>query len=131
MLALERELLAKADRLNSESNHAASFGNVNSVLRNHPTVSREQREAVRHVTTGSDISLLCGLAGTGKTWTLGVVREVLERQGLNVIGTTLSAKASRGLEDGSGIRSLHVHKLFQAIERSEVTLNSKERHQCR
>lgn len=125
MLALERRMLARTVRLNKQSDHAVSFDSVRTVLKDHPTASYEQREAIRSIATGSDLVAVCGLAGTGKTWMLGVAREVLEREGLQVIGTALAAKAARGLEEGSAIPSMHIHRLLQAVKHGEVSLSSR------
>lgn len=71
------------------------------------TLTAEQARAVRGLTcrrTGS-IRLLSGVAGAGKTTTLAVAREAFEKAGYSVHGVTLSGKARKELEKGSGIKS--------------------------
>ena len=65
----------------------------------------EQERAVAHVTTGQDLALVVGYAGTGKSAMLGVAREAWEAHGYQVRGAALSGIAAEGLEAGSGIRS--------------------------
>lgn len=125
MLAVERSMLEGAERLNAEQKHSQPLHDVSSVLRDVPTIREEQRKAVQHVCSGSDIACVMGTAGTGKTFMLGEVRKVYERAGYEVIGTTLAAKASRGLEEGSGIRSVHLHKLFFDLKNGKTKLTPK------
>src|SRR6185312_7830724 len=68
-------------------------------------LGEEQRAAYRHVTSGSDFSLVVGYAGTGKSAMLGVARAAWEAQGFAVHGAALSGIAAEGLEAGSGIQS--------------------------
>jgi len=66
----------------------------------------EQVEAVRHLTqTPGRVKVLAGLAGTGKTTTLAVCREVWEKSGFTVLGGALSGRAAHELALGSGIPS--------------------------
>ena len=65
----------------------------------------EQRLAFQHVTSGQDLALVVGYAGTGKSAMLGVARGAWEAAGLRVRGAALSGIAAEGLEAGSGIES--------------------------
>lgn len=65
----------------------------------------EQVDAVRHVTGGSGIAAVVGLAGAGKSTLLAATRVAWESEGRRVIGAALAGKAAEGLEDSSGIRS--------------------------
>jgi len=71
------------------------------------TLTPEQAKAVRELTSNrrGSIRLLSGHAGTGKTTTLAVAREIFERGGYTVHGVTLSGKARKELQKGSGIQS--------------------------
>jgi conjugative relaxase-like TrwC/TraI family protein len=77
--------------------------------------SPEQRNAVFHATS-SRISVIEGLAGTGKTTLLAVVSEAYRRQGRRVIGTSTAGKAVRGLSEGAGIEAYTVARLVGAPE---------------
>ncbi|MGN8001447.1 Ti-type conjugative transfer relaxase TraA [Sphingomonas sp. 22176] len=68
-------------------------------------LSSEQRSAFDHVTSGKDLGVVVGYAGTGKSAMLGVAREAWESAGYQVQGLALSGIAAENLESGSGIVS--------------------------
>lgn len=68
-------------------------------------LSREQADALAHVTDGRDLGIVVGYAGTGKSAMLGVAREAWEAAGYEVRGVALSGIAAENLEGGSGIAS--------------------------
>ena len=68
-------------------------------------ISREQADALAHVTDGRDLGVVVGYAGTGKSAMLGVAREAWEAAGYEVRGVALSGIAAENLESGSGIAS--------------------------
>jgi conjugative relaxase-like TrwC/TraI family protein len=75
-------------------------------------LTAEQKEAISHITaTRGSLKLVNGKAGTGKTAMLDAARRAWEAQGYTVLGASLSARAARGLEEGSGIRSCTLRRL--------------------
>lgn len=63
-------------------------------------LSREQAEALEHVTDGRDLGIVVGYAGTGKSAMLSVAREAWEAAGYEVRGVALSGIAAENLESG-------------------------------
>ena len=47
-----------------------------------------------------------------------------EEAGYTVLGTSLAAKLSENLERGSGIKSIHLHKIFYEMKRGHIGLDS-------
>src|SRR3546814_15792451 len=68
-------------------------------------LSGEQRNALEHVIRRPRLSLVVGLAGTGKSAMLGVAREAWESAGYTVRGAALSGIATENLEGGPGLTS--------------------------
>lgn len=68
-------------------------------------LSDEQRRAIEHVTTGSRMAQVVGVAGAGKSTMLEAARQAWEAQGYRVNGAALSGKATFGLQESSGIES--------------------------
>jgi ATP-dependent exoDNAse (exonuclease V) alpha subunit len=56
----------------------------------------QQRDALAHITGKSDLAIVVGYAGTGKSTMLGVAREAWERAGYQVRGAALSGIAAEG-----------------------------------
>ena len=111
MLRVEREMVDKARILHGRTGHRV-HRNGQETLLEQKTLSPEQRAMVRAVTQGSDITLVQGWAGTGKSYALGAAREVWEGEGYRIRGAALSGKAAVELSNGSGIRS----KTLSALE---------------
>jgi Ti-type conjugative transfer relaxase TraA len=74
-------------------------------------LSGEQRDAFDHATSGKDLGVVIGYAGTGKSAMLGVAREAWEDAGYQVRGAALSGIAAENLEAGSGISSRTIASL--------------------
>ena len=68
-------------------------------------LSEEQKNAARGVTGNSQISVVMGKAGAGKTSTMRAVADIYKNQGCRVIGMSLSAVASKNLGKDAGIDS--------------------------
>ncbi|MFC3069412.1 Ti-type conjugative transfer relaxase TraA [Phenylobacterium soli] len=100
MLRVEEALEASAARLADRGGHEvrewSSAG---------PGLGDEQSAAMAHVTTGADLALVVGYAGSGKTAMLGAAREAWAADGLTVRGAALSGIAAESLEAGSSIPS--------------------------
>jgi len=65
--------------------------------------SEEQRTAIAHLCSGSDIRLLNGKAGTGKTTLLKAVAHAYQEAGFDVLGTSFQGKAVEIMEQEIGI----------------------------
>src|SRR3546814_20927798 len=84
------------------------------------------RAAVDHVTDRSDLSIVFGYAGTGKSAMLGAARDAWESAGLEVRGAALSGIAAEGLEHGSGIASRTIASLEHAWEQGGDLLTARD-----
>jgi conjugative relaxase-like TrwC/TraI family protein len=124
MLMAEKQMLDEAAGLALSSRHTLNYGELGEVIGSYPTLREEQRAAIRHITVGSDLACINGIAGSGKTYMLSVAREAWEQSGRRVLGTALAAKAAKELEKGSGIESKHIHKLLNDIERGRLRLDT-------
>ena len=83
------------------------------------TLGHDQAVAVRSLTTSGDqVAVMVGRAGTGKTHTLGTLRTVYEHSGFMVIGLAPSARAARELQSGSGIGSTTIAR--HLVERRQI-----------
>ncbi|MFC6792976.1 AAA family ATPase [Methylobacterium komagatae] len=69
------------------------------------TLTEDQTAALAHVLGPERLSLIVGIAGTGKSTMMGAARESWEAAGLTVKGVALSGIATDSLKAGSGIDS--------------------------
>ena len=76
------------------------------------SLGADQAEAVRTLTGSTDaVSVMVGPAGTGKTYTLDIVRQAFTAAGYDVIGAAPSARAAHELDDDAHIPASTIHRL--------------------
>lgn len=125
ILALEREILARADSMQRREHPLGTEGALEQAFARHPQLSSQQREALRLVCSGSGgLSLVQGMAGTGKSTLFAAARELWTEQGRSIHGAALSGKAAKGLAMATGIECTTVHRLLSLLRNGGVTLNS-------
>ena len=109
MIEAEQRLHRAADLKAEKGRHEVSYRDREAALARAEArglvLSREQAEALAHVTDGRDLGVVVGYAGTGKSAMLGVAREAWEAAGYQVRGAALSGIAAENLESGSGVAS--------------------------
>jgi Ti-type conjugative transfer relaxase TraA len=102
---LERATWSLAERQGHGADARGQERALAAFQRNADKLSAEQRGALLHVARPTDLAVVVGLAGTGKSTMLGVAREMWESVGYSVRGAALSGIAADTLEAGSGIAS--------------------------
>ncbi len=86
-------------------------------------LTAEQARAVRAVVgSGHGVSVIEALAGTGKTYTAGVLREVYEAAGTRVVGVAPTGRAARELTEEAGVTACTLDRLLGQLERQGDTL---------
>jgi Ti-type conjugative transfer relaxase TraA len=123
---MERAAGALADRDGHRVLQAAGWRAASEAERNGVKLEEEQRAAFRHVTSGPDLSLVVGYAGSGKSTMLGVARAAWEAEGYQVRGLALSGIAAEGLEKGAGIASRTIASLEYAWKAERDHLTSRD-----
>jgi conjugative relaxase-like TrwC/TraI family protein len=80
-------------------------------------LNTDQAAAVRAVAgSGNGVDVIEALAGTGKTYTAGVLRELYEDAGYTVIGVAPTARGARELAEQAGIASRTLDSRVVAID---------------
>jgi conjugative relaxase-like TrwC/TraI family protein len=117
MLQVEQKLLAQADRLRDDTDRAKGVL-VSAFVGFGMDFSPDQRAAYLHLMRGEGrIHCVDGYAGTGKTSLLEAAHRAWLIQGYEVVGATVSAKAARGLETATGMRSMTIEQLLYSLDR--------------
>ncbi len=122
IIALEAKMLSQVTDLKSR----AQFITERDTISIPAILNAEQKQALFAITQGeSSISVVSGMAGTGKTTLLHSAREFWEAQGFEVRGAALSAVAAEGLEEGAGIESATIAGTLLHIENGNLRLTPK------
>jgi conjugative relaxase-like TrwC/TraI family protein len=99
---------------------------IRQVLDRHATAGEDQAAMVRDLTQGgAGVALVVGRAGSGKTWTLGVAREVFELAGYQVLGTAPTGIASVGLADEGFSEARTVDRLLLDLAKGRTELDAR------
>ncbi len=111
MQTLERQMVERAERMSQAQGHEVPAEKVQAALDGKPTLSAEQKAAVEHITQGTDLAAVHGMAGTGKSFMLSAAKDAWESEGYRVRGASLSGKAAQELQASSGIESTTTKRL--------------------
>lgn len=87
-------------------------------------LAADQVAAVRHLTDGARFGVLTGSAGTGKSAVMAVSAQAYEAAGWKVYGATVSARAARGFEAETGIKSQSLGALVHRVGSGRVVLDA-------
>jgi Ti-type conjugative transfer relaxase TraA len=111
----ERQLLADVRELADRNRHAVRDRDARRAVQERfpdrgvsaddAERNKGQRAAVEHLLKADGVSVLSGMAGTGKSTVLKTAREVWERAGYRVTGVALAGIAAKNLSEASGIES--------------------------
>ncbi|HAT8266806.1 TPA: Ti-type conjugative transfer relaxase TraA [Legionella pneumophila subsp. pneumophila] len=88
-------------------------------------LSEEQQEAFRYIAQSSDISVVIGRPGTGKSYLLKPVNEYYIQAGMDVIGAALSGKVAKALQAETGITSSTIKSLSYRLANNMMQLSDK------
>ncbi|HAU2256033.1 TPA: Ti-type conjugative transfer relaxase TraA [Legionella pneumophila] len=98
---------------------------IENIIKNY-TLSDEQLEAVRYITEGSQISVVIGRPGTGKSYLLKPIKEHYAQHNYRVIGAALSGKVAKSLQTDTGIASSTIASLTYKLANQQLKLNSND-----
>lgn len=88
-------------------------------------LNEEQTTAVQTtVASGDGVSVIQALAGTGKTYTAGALREIYEASGYQVLGAAPTGRAARELTEQAGVTAQTIDRLLLDLDRTSEQLPS-------
>jgi hypothetical protein len=126
LLALERQLVDGATGRADERCAVVRPEVVRQVLDRHATVGEDQAAMVRDLTQGgAGVAVVVGRAGSGKTWALGLAREMFELDGYTVLGTAPTGIATVGLADEGFTDARTVDRLLLDLQHRRLELDGR------
>lgn len=124
MQDLERRMVDQAKSRRDEGRHGVNHERLDHHAKKNG-LSDEQAAALRHMSGKDGVSLVEGMAGTGKSTMMKAAHEAWREAGYEVRGAALAGKAADGLEQGSGIKSQTVHSLLLQLDSGRQKLTPK------
>jgi Ti-type conjugative transfer relaxase TraA len=88
-------------------------------------LSDEQKQALKHMTSDKQLSLVVGVAGAGKTTIMQGTKEALEAQGYRVRGAAPSGVAASGLRE-IGMNASTLHSLEYRVALAQEMLDKNQ-----
>jgi hypothetical protein len=126
LLALERQLVDGATSRADKSCAVVRSELVRQVLDRHTTAGEDQAAMVHDVCRGGDgVVVVVGRAGSGKTWALGLAREVFELDGYQVLGCAPTGIATVGLADEGFADARTIDRLLLDLQRGRTELDGR------
>ncbi|CDX55601.1 putative Conjugal transfer protein, traA [Mesorhizobium plurifarium] len=130
MIETEQRMHRAAERMAGEERHAVSDAYRKAALaparQRGLVLSGEQAGALDHITGGSDLGVVVGFAGTGKSAMLSVARQAWAAAGYEVRGAALSGIAAENLESGSGIASRTIASMEHSWAQGRDLLTARD-----
>jgi len=128
-LKMERDIIGLAHASKDDRHHAVPAAVIDEQVAAFQSakgfaMADEQVAAIRHAAQDSgSITVIEGLAGTGKTTSIVVAVNAWKAQGMEVIGVSTSENATQKLAEESGIENAwNGAKLLDLIGRDQLTL---------
>ncbi len=85
----------------------------------------QRQAAVAIATSGRALDVVVGVAGSGKTTALEVVRTAYQAAGFRVLGTAISGQAARALHREAGVDSRTIASLVWRLEHGTLALDQQ------
>jgi conjugative relaxase-like TrwC/TraI family protein len=126
LLAQERQLVDGATGRADEGCAVARPEVLRQVLDRHATAGEDQAAMVRDLTqSGAGVAVVVGRAGSGKTWAVGLAREVFQLDGYQVLGAAPTGIATVGLADEGFADARTVDRLLLDLQAGQTELDSR------
>lgn len=93
--------------------------------RGHPTTAAQRRTVERICGSGQAVSVVVGVAGSGKTTALDTASNALRAAGYRVVGTSTSGQAARTLTAEAGVEARTFASLLWRLDHGHVALDER------
>ena len=123
---LERHMLVTVERAIRAAGSESRMGLVERAIEaSSPKLKDDQADAVRWLTSGPNIRICTGIAGSGKSHMMKTCHEIWAAEGREVLGCSQMKAAAKLLEAKSGIASSTVDSLLFRLDRGDVRITPR------
>lgn len=107
--------------------HVLSREIYRKVIRDHPNLSDEQKQAVQVLTRRKgSVASLAGIAGAGKSMTIEVTKQAYLAAGYNVMAVAPTNQVARAMEDQLGVPAMSIQAFLNRDIAQEVKQEGKK-----
>ncbi len=103
-LNYEIELVKSANSMASKSSRVITNSTIFNVAKNY-SFSEEQKLVYDYANSSSNLIVINGVAGAGKSYIMEAVKETHKKSGYSVLGLSSTGSAAENLENSTGIKS--------------------------
>ena len=131
VLQTEATIANVAESLTERTGPALSIEQITAAIsaaegaRGHQLTGGQRRVVERICGSGQAISVVVGVAGSGKTTALDTATSALEAAGYRVLGTSTSGQAARTLGDEAGVEARTFASLLWRLDHGQTTLDDR------
>ena len=120
----ESQLLKQVEAMTSKSTHV--FHRETQSFAQAYQLNEEQTCALDFIAKGSDLSVMVGRPGVGKSYLLKPLSEYYQANGCRVLGCALSGKVAKSLQTETGIPSYTIASLTYRLNHNLLALNPND-----
>jgi len=121
----EQTATEHAAALASNDKHQVSKKSAAAALAKRSTMREEQKKAFNHATGAEGLAIIDGKAGTGKSYTIGAIRDAYEADGQRVIGLAPTNVVAQDMERDGFTESKTIHSALFALKNGRDNWNEK------
>ncbi len=125
-IQIEADLKKRSREMSNDGTHVIDKRIIADAISKKGTISLEQADAVRWALSPGSLKIVEGGAGTGKSYSLDVTREICEASGYNLIGIALSWDAAGVLKTSANIDSVAITGFLDKLEKGTLKLTKMD-----
>lgn len=125
-ILIEADLKKRSREMSNDGTHVINKKIIADAITKKGTMSLEQADAVRWALSPGSLKIVEGGAGTGKSYSLDVTREICEASGYNLIGIALSWDAAGVLKTSANIDSVAITGFLDKLEKGTLKLTKMD-----
>ena len=121
----EQSAIKHAETLAETQQHQVSAEAAAAALAKRYSIREEQKKAFEHATGAAGLAIIDGKAGTGKSYTIGAIRDAYEADGQRVIGLAPTNTVAQDMERDGFKEARTIHSALFTLKNDRDEWNEK------